>query len=273
MKYIYSIFLFCIMATASKGQDEKQIDLVSLTATYNYTYQIDSTSVSKVETEEMILQIGKNYSKFTSFSTIFLDSILDTYKDLDTKSWSKIVVPQITGIRTNTHYCQYYIFKNYPQRGLTTMIPRISKQYYKIETSSEMNWKLASNEQKTILGYKCSKATTRFGKRNYEAWFTTSIPISDGPYKFSGLPGLILEIYDTQKHHHFEIESLAKVKNDTPLTIIETPLISATIEQYKKIWKANLDENYQKYQNYTVSEDKKAKILDWYRSMNNPIEK
>ncbi|OYQ38267.1 hypothetical protein CHU92_05815 [Flavobacterium cyanobacteriorum] len=58
---------------------------------------------------------------------------------------------------------------------------------------SGFNWEL-HNETKDILGYTCQKATCRFRGRDYTVYYTTSIPVSDGPWKFSGLPGLILEL-------------------------------------------------------------------------------
>jgi GLPGLI family protein len=57
---------------------------------------------------------------------------------------------------------------------------------------------------KEILGYNCKKGNNRFAGRTYVAWYTTEISIADG-YKFHGLPGLILSIYDTNKHYQFTV--------------------------------------------------------------------
>lgn len=43
------------------------------------------------------------------------------------------------------------------------------------------------------MGYECVKAYTDFHGRKWSVWFTTDIPVSNGPWKFGGLPGLILE--------------------------------------------------------------------------------
>ncbi len=55
-----------------------------------------------------------------------------------------------------------------------------------------------------ILGYKCQRATCRFRGRDFEAWFAPSIPVKRGPWKFQGLPGLILKVYDKDKLYTFE---------------------------------------------------------------------
>ncbi|MDP1842233.1 MAG: GLPGLI family protein [Sediminibacterium sp.] len=73
---------------------------------------------------------------------------------------------------------------------------RIVKQYIlTFELKPEIKWNIVE-ETKMIKNYTCLKATTEFRGRKYTAWFTPDIPISDGPWKFKGLPGLILSIAD-----------------------------------------------------------------------------
>nr|WP_081964210.1 GLPGLI family protein [Porphyromonas macacae] len=58
------------------------------------------------------------------------------------------------------------------------------------------------------------KGYSFFRGRTYEAWFTPQIPLKEGPYKFDGLPGLILQIMDTQKHYIFDCVGIEKVKRE-----------------------------------------------------------
>lgn len=62
-----------------------------------------------------------------------------------------------------------------------------------ITDTEPIRWNIL-DETKKIHNYTCQKAETTFRGRNYEAWFTTDIPIPDGPWKFRGLPGLIVYI-------------------------------------------------------------------------------
>lgn len=64
------------------------------------------------------------------------------------------------------------------------------------------------NETRKIGSFICNKATTYFRGRNYIAWYATKIPTNNGPWKFSGLPGLILEVYDFDKIFFWELESV-----------------------------------------------------------------
>lgn len=83
---------------------------------------------------------------------------------------------------------------NYHSPGLST--------YYFVKTKDVQKWKILP-EKKGIQGFTVQKAITDFGGRQWEAWFSVDIPFSEGPHKFRGLPGMILELYDTKKNYVF----------------------------------------------------------------------
>jgi GLPGLI family protein len=66
------------------------------------------------------------------------------------------------------------------------------------------NWKLA-NETKVINSIVCKKAEISYKGREWTAWYSTEIPLPYGPYKFSGLPGLIVKITDKTGDYDFEL--------------------------------------------------------------------
>ncbi|WP_162984915.1 GLPGLI family protein [Mesonia aquimarina] len=83
-------------------------------------------------------------------------------------------------------------------------------------------WKI-TDETKSILGYKCRKAITYFNSERIKnkdpiiAWFTEEIPASYGPYRYYGLPGFILEVYELGRRHYARKITLnKKVKIDFP---------------------------------------------------------
>lgn len=55
---------------------------------------------------------------------------------------------------------------------------------------------------KEIGGFICNEASIHFRGRDYTAWYTTQIPVPFGPWKFKGLPGLILEVYEKDYKLH-----------------------------------------------------------------------
>ena len=56
-----------------------------------------------------------------------------------------------------------------------------------------ISWQITDNS-KNILGYTCQEAIGNFRGRKYKAYFSQDIPFKNGPHKFDGLPGLILEV-------------------------------------------------------------------------------
>lgn len=80
-------------------------------------------------------------------------------------------------------------------------------QYRYTEPWPSMQWTLG-NEKQSICGYQCQKATCHWRGRDYVAWFTSSIPLKSGPWKFGGLPGLIMKIYDTKRLYTWEAVSV-----------------------------------------------------------------
>lgn len=87
--------------------------------------------------------------------------------------------------------------------GITTNYEANLNDVFSYETQDEIKWEL-HQESKEISGYKTQKATTTFGGRNWVAWFAKDLDIPYGPYKFYGLPGLILEIQDENKEYIFQ---------------------------------------------------------------------
>ena len=62
----------------------------------------------------------------------------------------------------------------------------------------------------SFLGHQCQKAICRWRGRDYIAWFAPDIPISRGPWKFGGLPGLIMKIHDVDSIYVFEAVAIEK---------------------------------------------------------------
>tara|TARA_R110002074_G_scaffold22366_3_gene68389 strand:+ start:4790 stop:5485 length:696 start_codon:yes stop_codon:yes gene_type:complete len=183
---------------------------------------LDSTNVTRKNSETMLLLIGDKTSKFLSLTTFLKDSINEHSKS--SSNLQQLMAVPKTAFNHN-------IFKNYPQ-GKITNTENVFKDYYKYEEPINLfNWTI-TNETKTISGYNCQKATTTFAGRDYVAWFTNEIPIADGPYKFNGLPGLIVKINDTKNHYEYKLTSFKKVTGN--IGFIERNYIKTTKKEFKK---------------------------------------
>ncbi|MEM0543034.1 GLPGLI family protein [Flavobacterium sp. j3] len=104
--------------------------------------------------------------------------------------------------------------------------------------SIKSNWTI-TNETKIIDKYTCYKAKLTIDKSNSQtkkdvivtAWFSPMLPYSFGPNGFSGLPGLILELYVNKTI--FTVNKISIFKNEE----IYKPSLGKEInfENYKKI--------------------------------------
>lgn len=66
------------------------------------------------------------------------------------------------------------------------------------DTIPPIDWKFIPDTTRNVIGYECQLAECDFGGRRYSAWFTEELPLPYGPYKFGGLPGLILQMQDSE---------------------------------------------------------------------------
>lgn len=114
------------------------------------------------------------------------------------------------GYDTQFNNRQLYIRKDFTsgQTKRYVFVPIVYKTYA-IDITDVLDWKI-SDEKQMIGNYNCQKAEASYGGRNWQAWFTTDIAISDGPYIFKGLPGLIVKIDDEKSDFQF---NLVQIKN------------------------------------------------------------
>lgn len=195
--YIFSLILLLIFQAAFS--QNSVTDAFKYKATYEITWQIDSTNAASVEREAMVLYIGDRISRFSSRARLEGDEVLKKRQKNPNA---------FTGNNqgSSKRSFGYYIYKGIPEGKLSFTQKIVLDNYQYVEDLKQFQWEILP-EIKGITGYKVQKATTRFAGRDYIAWFTPEIPISDGPYKFNGLPGLILEIQDTRSHYSFILKS------------------------------------------------------------------
>lgn len=111
-------------------------------------------------------------------------------------------VEKIQLISVNS-FLEEFIRKDYSNNSISSYIVKTPNEFNYIQTI-DFNWQIG-NEQEKILSYDCKIATCTYSGRNYKAWFTEKIATSDGPFKFRGLPGLIIKIEDDQNFFKFEM--------------------------------------------------------------------
>lgn len=208
------------------------LDSTILRVHYKMLSVKDTAKPKELTENAMLLQIGKNITKFSDYHMLLSDSlwnVLVSKKASRNEAFNKTLPMSRGAMRT-------IILKNYPKGKITT-IDRIPFNTYRyVEESFSPAWNLEEDVE-IICGYKCKKANTRLFGREYTVWYTPEIPISDGPWKLGGLPGLILKAYDKQKHYIFECTGIIKNNWGDVIDLIDLTLLDIKKEQFFKLQK------------------------------------
>ncbi|MCQ4034561.1 GLPGLI family protein [Kaistella montana] len=174
---------------------------------YDVPYKKDSTSTILTK-ENYILDIGPTETKYYTYDFFIADSLISN--NIPFPKEMKLNTSDIIVHKNNSNaFSQYDLLEN-------TVL--------NLQTTDIQNWKL-SNENKRVKELNLQKATTTWGGRNWTAWFTMDIPFQEGPYKFHGLPGLIVEIFDDKNNYHFQL-----AKSENKKALVENQFIEMAIE-------------------------------------------
>lgn len=189
------------------------VDYARVMVQYEANILIDTLHHDKESKETMILEIGKNVSKFYSYTKFLCDSILQA--DIANRVSREVM---------NQHVRQYgrsiineTTFKGYPANQTTTLDEIAGMTRMRCEEPEERPQWILGTDTATILSYSCHKAECQFKGRKWTVWFATEIPISEGPWKLYGLPGLILKATDSQGNYSFSCTGVEQCHTKKPI--------------------------------------------------------
>jgi GLPGLI family protein len=214
MRKLFSIVLITLFVFAN-AQDTKE---TANRFFYELTFKPkkDSAKLDKVLT---VLDIVKDRSVYRDYTVIGQDSILK----VQIEEMKKAGVFKDISKTFKTPKFSEKIVKIYPNMQLQ-YTERVANGFSPMNIgyneTIKFDWKI-SNEKTKIGSYSAQKATTEFGGRTWIAWFCTDVPFQDGPYKFSGLPGLIIKIEDDNKNYSWVLQGNKKISNWDELTYAE----------------------------------------------------
>ncbi|MDR2408054.1 MAG: GLPGLI family protein [Bacteroidales bacterium] len=206
--------------TVSFRPYNKKIPIDSCKYCITYKYEFFTDTLKKIKYyDSKILEIGEKFTRYSSISADKIDSVFFTVQQgKGRKNYKNIAIDGINpvleaGLNQKEIPMREDVYINYPAKELMTVsINFHSLEYIYKEPVFKFAWKIQSDTT-SILGYKCLKATTTFRGRNYEVWFTPFIPIRQGPWKFNGLPGLILKATDTNGYFEWRATGIEKPQN------------------------------------------------------------
>jgi GLPGLI family protein len=178
---------------------------------YKFSWVRDTNNRDKPYTENMVLLIGKNASLYKSYDRSI--QMAEMRKDMaaQAQAGSGQITVHSRGTSTMSELYQF------PNDKKLIRKEKLMTTYLIDEPFPAINWKITSDTS-TIRNLSCQKATGHFKGRDYTAWFCADLPYQSGPWKLNGLPGLIIEAYDTKKEVSFKFDGIEQIsKADKPV--------------------------------------------------------
>ncbi|WP_294299705.1 GLPGLI family protein [uncultured Chryseobacterium sp.] len=235
---------------------------------YEYKFIPDSNNREDVKSEMMYLDIDKNGSSYYSRDKFVSDSTSRAEIEKQVKSFSGNIS---VNRKEKPGQVSFKVTKSYPD-FTTYLFRNIASDRYKIKEDQKPEWKILPDKQK-IGEYNAQKATTNFGGREWIAWFSTDLPFQDGPYKFYGLPGLIVKIEDTTGSHIMTLAGNKKIA-EAPASEKEPELpqnmrivgmggkeIEASKDQFRKAWKAYVNDPTKNMREMVMQNNENSKVM------------
>lgn len=169
-------------------------------------------------------------------------------------------------VMVNDKNIDFGLFQDRTRDNSIYYSPIFNKNFYVKEDSmlGLFKWKLIDSLQKKILDFNCKAATCYFRGRNYTAYYTEEVAISAGPWKFCGLPGLILEISTTDNKYSYTAFKFAsqieKINISNPYNNVDAKFLS--FKEHKKIFLKKLFDSQNKMRTDEKDTDIELNISD-----------
>ena len=194
MKHLFKItFIALFLAQLSMAQTSRFV--------YQVTMKSDSTDKANATIETARLDISPEKSLFYGEGRIKRDSVMQRMRE--TRNFDRNAMQNL---RSSIDY----IVEKDLIKNITYFKTRLGRDQYTYEEDRKMDWKILPETVK-IGEYEAQKAETTFAGRKWYAWFTQDIPFQDGPYKFKGLPGLIIKVEDANGDYSFDLQQSKKI--------------------------------------------------------------
>ena len=231
----YSQYIVAIGGGDPESPAEKRDTLApcDIQVKYELKFMPDTLERDKFKTQTMVLRMNtKGISVYQEYGKFRSDSVTAarTRNGKIKLSDSNEAIKYQTKARDNIT-----IAKSWPEKHkiLVRELIGLDGTFYYTEDKTDFGWEVDFTQTKEIGGYTCHSAKGSYAGRDYQAWFTPEIPISDGPWLFCGLPGLILEVSSLDKEFLYTCMSIQAGTGPVSLRSLDTAF-KTTRERFLK---------------------------------------
>lgn len=196
--YCPNIILGFVLLTLYPSFLLAQSDRVSLRVSYIVTFK-EVVEAKRAFEDEMILEVGECarsfYGRWKRKRLEVLDSLgmAGASREEYFAKVRQYPTPKAT----------YSVYVNHPRVGKTLGIDQVFDDYIYEEDIEVPKWTFLTDTL-TVVGYRCGAARCHYRGRDWTAYYTLEIPVDAGPWKLSGLPGLILKAEESSGVFSFE---------------------------------------------------------------------
>lgn len=218
LKFIFVVFFPFYSIQTGYSQEKSHFKCA-----YKLDYVRDTMELKYFRQETYIVQIGDKMTKGFTYQKYYNDSLKTNAPHLYKKLFKASMEESIEAMRrtgdishanNNAFSSGAFasdVYKDYTKNEIRVRDNISTHSFVYTDELKSQDWAIL-NETSTISGYASQKAICHFRGRDWVAWFAPEIPLSEGPWKFFGLPGLITKIHDSKNHYSFELIGFQKVE-------------------------------------------------------------
>ncbi|BAG34041.1 conserved hypothetical protein [Porphyromonas gingivalis ATCC 33277] len=207
---------------------------------YKVVFVEDTLKREKKTEAQCVLEIGRHGSSFMDLYQLAWDSLSDAVTRR--KGSMMELFTEGAGLVKKIKW-RIVLLKGYPEGTDRHQqeVPLTGRYEYECPSPS-FDWQIGE-ETEEIMEYTCRKATCRHSGRDYTAWYAEDIALSDGPYIFRGLPGLIVAIASDDGEYAFKLNGMQEITFSSPIYLYDKKVQKYSREEVRKIIR-NISENY-----------------------------
>lgn len=216
------IFADGVTTPDGQGYSYEKLDDLRIVIRYKTFLSFSDNQGEGLE-DEMILQVGRRYSKYYSPLLHAADSALQS-------GGRQVAFRNKLFAKANPVFINDCFYTDLVSGELSFVCRFATEDFEYTDIPPSIDWTI-DQERRVICGYDCQRAVGSFRGRAYEVWFTEGIPISSGPWKLRGLPGTILLANDSDGCSRFEAVSVTFASG-----VIEKPVYPYIKISRKEYW-------------------------------------
>ena len=251
----------------------------SYTAKYQYRFMRDTTVRNLYSNTTLLLFFNNEESYCISKDRFYNDSLkIAGYEKIlqgnNIELANKMTKSPLNMRSTSDNYL---IRKEYGKKSITYFNYVVFEEMYYKEQTDFVKWQLVDSNV-TINGFDCKVAKKRYHGRNYTAYYAPSIPSQDGPLKFGGLPGLIIQLKDDLNEVDVHLTDLKPSTEQVRFFQSTNPIKTERKKLYNLMIEAYLDPSkWTEHLNVRVREEDRIALIrrrqEALKAVNNRLEK